>query len=115
MHVLACFETSKLVFKPVGLTVHARFILFKPLSSAEAPHGYPNKNSSNRKKKARGERWEEGKSVPRALYFSFSQSPLGCDTKRPLQRIEERVFQVTTVFQSGTIAAITKVERFLSR
>ena len=54
------------------------------------------------------------KRAPLAL-FSFSQSPLGCEPKRPLQRIEERVFQATTVFQSRTIAAITEVERFLSR
>ena len=54
------------------------------------------------------------KRAPRAL-FSFSQSPLVREAKRPLQRIEERVFQATTVFQSGTIAAIAEVERFLSR
>ena len=43
------------------------------LSSAEAPAGYPYKNSNNRKKqKARGARWEEGKDVVRALSFSLS-------------------------------------------
>ena len=42
----------------------------KPLSSAEAPARYPYKNSNNqKKKKARGERWEEGKGT---LCFSFS-------------------------------------------
>ena len=59
-----------------------------PLSSAEAPAGYPNKNSNNEKiESARGTR-EEGKGgktpvfslplpiVPPALSFSFSPASL---------------------------------------
>ena len=51
------------------------------LSSAKAPAGCSNKNSSNRKIERAGERWEEGETslplfllpiVPRALNFSLS-------------------------------------------
>ena len=69
-----------------------------PLSSAEAPAGYPNKDSNNRKKKkkARGGRWENKKRrvrgwngaslfplpiVPCAHYFSFSQRQKGASTE----------------------------------
>ena len=42
-----------------------------PLSSAEAPTGYPNKNSNNEKiESARGTR-EEGKGGKRPLFFFF--------------------------------------------
>ena len=74
--------TSQLFFKVQGFVMDVYFILFivssnyaalsafqlnvtlpkkllvKALSSAEAPAGYPNKNSNNRKI-ARGGRWEK--------------------------------------------------------
>ena len=46
------------------------------LSSAEAPARYPYKNSNNRKKKARGGRWEEGKGGEASLLsFPFPSRP----------------------------------------
>ena len=60
-------------------------VLYPPvLSSAEAPAGFPNKNSNNRKIEARGGRWEEGKGgsglspshrAPRALFFFLPSLP----------------------------------------
>ena len=70
----------------------------RSLSSAEAPAGYPNKNSNTYKKeKARGGRWEEGKGgsglspshrAPRAVFFFLPSLPT---TQRgPCRGVEER-------------------------
>ena len=52
------------------------------------------------------------KGAPRALFFFLPVSPRLWHKRASA---EERLFQATTVFQSGTIAAIAEVERFLSR
>ena len=70
----------------------------RPLSSAETPAGYPNKNSNNEKKKKESARRTMGKQkrrergwsgaspfpipiVPCALYFSFSLRQKGASTE----------------------------------
>ena len=52
------------------------------------------------------------KGAPRALFFFLPVSPRLWHKRASA---EERLFQATTVFQSGTIAAIAEVEPFLSR
>ena len=53
------------------------------LSSTEAPAGYPNKNSNNRKiARARG-RWDRSQ---RAFFFPFPQSPYDTDTSTEERR-----------------------------
>ena len=72
----------------------------RPLSSAEAPAGYPNKitNNGKTKKKARGGRWENKKGGSEVgagpLSFPFQSSPARTifpspnDRKGPLRRRE---------------------------
>ena len=72
----------------------------RPLSSAEAPAGYPNKitNNGKRKKKARGGRWENKKGGSEVgagpLPFPFPSSaersifPSPYDKKGPLRKRE---------------------------
>ena len=66
------------------------------LSSTEAPAGYPNKNSNNRKiKSARGTTLfplSPSHRPPRTFFFHLSSPPY--DTKRPLQRRGERSSKV---------------------
>ena len=88
------------------------FLLFSLLSFAEAPAGYPNKNSNYRKNKAHAARWKEEKGfllplvplpvAPGALSFSFS--PASYDKKESLSK---GVFERRTSTGSEAFSLLT--------